>query len=1032
MTSKPINSGFKRSALTVALGLCFAGGVHAQSTTGALSGTASAGDTITVVSDTGFTRTAVAGKDGKYALSNLPVGDYTVTDKKGDAVVGTRTVLVRVGAAVDVSFATTTAGENNLGTITVTGLNNAIDVSQVDSRVVLTAKDLARLPIGRNAESVALLAPGAVQGDTNIQSSDGRRPNTVSFGGAGVTENAYYINGYNSTDPVGGLGGVGLPYGSIAQQETYIGGYSAMYGRSDGGVLNQVGKRGSSKWHFGGQFIYSPAVLNEDPKDVYYPHTTMPPSQTAGGVTKVFGYEDTDKPGTLYRPGKGTRYETRTYSAYVGGPLIPDTLFFFLSAEKSKTDGIKTPNMEGQPVATRTTTYSPKFYGKLDWNINSANIVEFSWIRNVNNSYYDAYDYDFSSEKVGAFISQDGANKYAVSVMSGKYTSYLSDDMTLNVLYGKSVTHNPYLPSGNTSFPYISSATSQDKALNGGTPIRNPQLTPYGASSNGAAYTNGLRVDLNWRLGNHNLTGGIDNMHYEMQNQGDQTYGAGYYWAYGKVKMTAGQPGSINEKFNVALPASAMHDDGYGYFATRRVRELATGSKVDQTAYFLEDAWNINDRFLLKLGIRNDEFTNRNALGLPYVRMKNQWAPRLGFSWDMNGDSTSKLYGNAGRYFLALPPSVAIRGASSSILTSEYFTYTGINPDGTPSGLQHVPGANGPVSTNGEYGQAVDPNTITAKGLKAQYQDEFILGFDKKLSANWNAGVKGTYRVLRSAIDDMCYLNTVKDYMSAHGMNPIDYSFPGDGNGCYIFNPGKTNTFQVNRKDGSGSTLVTMSNADLGFSSGPSRKYTGLDLYVERPFDGKWSLRADYTWSRLTGNTEGQVKSDTGQGDTSKTSDWDYAQLMEYSSGVLQNDRTHQLKLRGMWQFARDWLLNGTASFMSGRPKNCLGYYGSNEGNPAGGYGSYYHWCGGSPSTPGSVGRGPWSKVINLGVQYQPIAMEKKLTIGLDVFNAFNDRGAISYDPNFEARAYTISNTYGMGLSFTTPRRVQLSVSYDY
>lgn len=1020
MASNPIRSGFKRSALTVALGLCFAGSVHAQSTTGTLSGTASAGDTITVVSDTGFSRTVTVGKDGKFALVNLPVGNYTVTDKKGDAVVGTQNALVRVGASVGVSFAatTTSSADNTLGTITVTGQNNAIDVTQVDSRVVLTSKDLARLPVTHTAESVALLAPGAVQGDANIQTSDGRSPRTVSFGGAGVTENAYFINGYNSTDPVGGLGGVGLPYGSIAQQETYIGGYSAMYGRSDGGVINQVGKRGSNQWHFGGQLLYSPASLQSDPKDVYYPHVNMPPAQGSN----AFDYEDPTLPGTLYRKGKGTRYESKTYSAYISGPLVPDKLFFFLSAEKTQTDTTSTPTVAGQPYATKSQTISPKFYGKLDWNINSSNIVEFSWIKNVNNTYNDSYDYDFNSGKVGAFNAQNGTNKYSANVMTGKYTSYLSEDMTLNVQYGKSVTHNPYVPVGDTIYPFISGATNQDPTI-APTPIRNPQLASTGASTNGAVYTNGLRVDLNWRLGNHSVTGGIDNMHYDMENQGTDTYGAGYLWIYGH----ATNPSSpLNPAQGIGGPG------GNGYYVQKYILRTSTGSKVDQTAYYLEDAWSITDRFLLKLGVRNDHFVNRNNIGQPYVDEKNQWAPRLGFSWDMNGDSTSKLYGNAGRYFLALPPSVAIRGASASTYTREYFTYTGIDANGEPTGLVHVPNGTGPVSTNGEFGQAVDPNTITARGLKAQYQDEFILGFDKKLSTNWNAGVKGTYRILRSAIDDYCYMVNVSNFINSHGMNAADYDLPGRGHGCFIINPGKTNTFALKRKDGTGYTPLTMTNQDLGFDTGPSRKYQALDLYLERPFDGKWSLRVDYTWSRLTGNTEGQVKSDTGQGDTSKTSDWDYGQLMEYSSGTLQNDRTHQLKLRGTWQFARDWLLNGTASFMSGRPKNCLGYYGTNEDDPGPGYGSFYHWCGGSPSTPGSAGRGPWSKVVNLGVQYQPVALKKKLTVGLDVLNVFNDRSLISADPGFETAPYTISNTYGMGQSFTTPRRVQFSITYDY
>src|SRR5690348_17684487 len=35
-------------------------------------------------------------------------------------------------------------------------------------------------------------------------------------------------------------GGVGLPYGSIEQQQTFISGYGAKYGRSIGGVINQI------------------------------------------------------------------------------------------------------------------------------------------------------------------------------------------------------------------------------------------------------------------------------------------------------------------------------------------------------------------------------------------------------------------------------------------------------------------------------------------------------------------------------------------------------------------------------------------------------------------------------------------------------------------------------------------------------------------------------------------------------------------------------------------------------------------------
>ena len=61
----------------------------------------------------------------------------------------------------------------------------------------------------------------------------------------------------------------------------------------------------------------------------------------------------------------------------------------------------------------------------------------------------------------------------------------------------------------------------------------------------------------------------------------------------------------------------------------------------------------------------------------------------------MNGDSTFKVFGNAGRYFLAMPNNVAIRGASASTFTREYFSYTGIAPDGTPIGLTPIPRLDG-------------------------------------------------------------------------------------------------------------------------------------------------------------------------------------------------------------------------------------------------------------------------------------------------------------------------------------------------
>ena len=69
------------------------------------------------------------------------------------------------------------------------------------------------------------------------------------------------------------------------------------------------------------------------------------------------------------------------------------------------------------------------------------------------------------------------------------------------------------------------------------------------------------------------------------------------------------------------------------------------------------------------------------------MEQKNNWAPRIGFSWDVNGDSTFKVFGNVGRYHLALPNNVSVRGSNPSLRSAQYFTYTGIAADGTPTPL---------------------------------------------------------------------------------------------------------------------------------------------------------------------------------------------------------------------------------------------------------------------------------------------------------------------------------------------------------
>ncbi|WP_447731554.1 TonB-dependent receptor [Rhodanobacter soli] len=1022
------NPKWRHTALALALSMSLGGVAMAQSTTGSIFGQApaAAGETVSATNTSGLTREVAVDSSGRFQISNVPVGVYTVSLKKDGAVVDSRKVSLAPGAGTTVTFSAETT---SLSAVTVSA--NAlpsIDVSSVSSSTVITAADLRKLPISRNAESIALLAPGTVKGS-------GFFGNAVAFGGSSVSENAYYVNGYNTGEPYKNLGGFALPYGAIDQQETLTGGYSAKYGRSDGGVINQLGKRGTNEWHFGAQVVWQPRFLEATPVNNRYGNPAIPADlvnpNSPNGVTH-YELEDPSKPGTLNQYRNDNKQWETTYSAYIGGPLIQDKLFMFLAAETTRdqiTNVESAANQKVQYLRDKNT----KFYGKLDWNITDSNVLELTALKqNQSNGAGKTYEFDNSTLKSGAFSNNNDVTKDNAQFYLGHFTSYITDSATLSILYGKARFQDPVVYGNTSPLPFISRPYNQNPAYlppgTGPNGIVNAQGNTTWTSPKASNSTHGLRVDFDYKLGDHDLAVGIDNMSYGAKNQGPDNQNpfnpaVNYYWRY------------------------------FPTYVQKRTVGWATSMTMTQKAYYLQDDWQVSSNVLLNIGIRNDHFTNYNDVGKAFVDEKNQWEPRIGASWDVNGDSSFKIYGNIGRYYLALPDNAAERAANRSTYLTQPFSYTGIDANGVPTGLTALGPATSP---DGEFGLPKDPTEVTARNLKPEYVDEFIAGFDKKLNDNWTYGAKAMWRDLKTAIDDECSPGQIATKMTSMGLDPSLYGESLYGASyCRLINPGLTNTMLVKSDDGTSSVLVPMTQKDWGYINGVRRKIGSLNLYLEHPFDGKWMGRIDYTFSRGFGNTEGQVRSDFGQGDVSKTEDWDSWQLMDGQDGDLANVRKHQIRFRGAYQITPEWLVSGTLLAQSGTPKECLGYYGTEGvGDPTGyngGGSGNYHWCHGMRMPPGSAGHTPWTEQLNLGVHYAPAFADHKLGFNLDIINALNQQRPVQTDAAGES-AYNngenltdsagnptpvpdivyVNNSYGDGIYWQPPRTVRLSVQYDY
>ncbi|TBR36023.1 MULTISPECIES: TonB-dependent receptor [Dyella] len=994
----------RQLTLAVAMGLGLSGVAFSQQTAGDISGTATyaAGEMVVIKSvDSGLTRSVSVNADGKFRVPALPSGRYEISLVQDGKTVASSTTTVVAGQTAQVALGASEAAATSLTSVTVTAnALPAIDVSTVETRTTFSAQQLNQLPVPRDAVSVALLAPGAVKGNAIFG-------NLPSFGGSSVAENSYYVNGFNVTNLYNNLSFGQVPFQAIDQMDVQTGGYGAQFGFSTGGVTSVNIKRGTNEWKGGVSWTTAPNALRSQPPTVYRSN------------------------GSTYRYYDDNSATTNTYTAWMGGPLVKDKLFIFALGDFTK--GTGTTYGGASQTSTRNSLTgasgydyslkSPYWVVKVDWNITDSNHLEYTGFNNTDNTKYNYYSVNYTDGLPSkARYQGDLHTKYGGQTHVLKYTGYLTDDLTLTAQYGR-------MESNNSS--YTVSASGITSRYNGdinapasGCPWVAYNGAPWGATT--CAITSSVdvyggmdtrkagRFDLEWKLGSHTLGGGYSDERWS-SDAGTSYAGGAYHYYY--TQPTPTDPGLV---------------------ITYNFR---TGGAVDvrQKSWYVEDHWLITDRFMLYGGIRNDNFNNKNGAGETFVKQDNIWQPRLGFSWDINGDSSLKLYGTAGRYSLPMAANVALRAATASLYTEDDSLYSGINPDGTPIIVGEF-GGEGHYVYNGEDGSTPNPKAVASKKLKPYVQDEYILGVQKLLTSdisffdNWTVGAKATYRKLRNTIDDTCDSRPFYNLAQQNGVGdawPDEWTVPDGMGGCWIFNPGSALKLTTTL-DGTSKTFdVTIPGNQLGPAA--KRSYQGIELTAEKTTD-KYYVNASYTWARSYGNTEGLVKSNNGQDDTGTTADFDFPEIMKGANGYLPNDRRHTFKLYGAWKFTPEWSVGANMLVQSGTPISCYGGGGGTLDTHFG-YSGQWHVCNGKVSPEGGSGRTPWVWTFSPNVMYSP-AWAKGLSMQLSVINLFNnDTETFVFEQSegiSNGGARTVYTNYKLPKYFNTPRYARFQVQYDF
>jgi len=793
----------------------------------------------------------------------------------------------------------------------------------------------------------------------------------ASFGGATVGENAYYVNGFNVTNFRNGLGGSSVPFNAYQDFQIKTGGYSAEFGRSTGGVINTTTKRGTNTWEFGVGTVYQPDAWSAHSPDV----------RTADGTISAAFQADT--------------YDELEVNVEAGGPILQDRLFVY--GLYSFRDRAVENSRIGQFDDDERN--DPFWLVKLDAHITDDHILEFTGFSDKDDVDRVTYNYDNDTherlDRVGTSTLKRGGENFI-----GKYTGYFTDTFNVSALYGTGKYNRSDIGEGDDCPLVTDFKTGATINLGCWT-----SQQPGTSEDERTAY----RLDAELTVGRHQLRLGYDR---EENTSADAiAYSGDVWWRYSDVPAS----GTVNTVTGLTPGVE---------YARRRTYENIGDFEVITSAYYLEDNWQLTDSLLLSLGIRNETFDNRNAEGDTFVKIDDQWAPRLGASWDIAGDGRSKLFGSFGRYYLPVASNTNARLAGAELFYEEYYFTSGRVP------VTDAPGTVGAIIGPRQVfsdGTVKDVRTIVNQEIDPMYQDEYIVGFQQQFSQNWAAGVRATYRDLKVALEDVAVDAALNDFAAANGFT----DFEAGGFDYYVLtNPGKDIQMSVDL-DGDGTLEDVLLTKDaLGYPES-ERKYVAVDLFFQRAFDGLWSLQGSYTWSHSYGNNEGYVRSDNGQDDAGLTTAFDQPGLTDGSNGDLPNDRRHQFKVFGVYQIVDDIAVSANFRALSGRPMNCFGVHPTDEF--AAEYGAESFYCQGQLVPRGSVGRLPWQYKLDLGVEYRPSYFDQNLSVKLDIFNVFNSQKEVSIVETGELDTVgSIDETYRLPAFYQSPRAVRLSANYNF
>ncbi len=536
--------------------------------------------------------------------------------------------MQRVNKRVTVSLAQTARADASLSPaavsedITVTATALAV-VETTELTTNFDVETIRELPVGRDMRETTLLAPGVTDGAVNDQ---------ITISGAMSFDNLFLVNGVVVNENLRGQPHDLFIEDAIQETTILTGGVSAEYGRFTGGVVSSLTKSGGNE--FSGSIRDSIGNPSWTSKTDY--------AAQADPIDEL----------------------NETYEATLGGPVIHDRLWFFGAGRFEDRQTSQQLRLTDIPyVESRE---DRRWEAKLTGHIAQNHSVVVSYL--ISDNHRDNIVTFGPVIDMRSLATRDQPK----TLFGASYSGVLTNNFLVEAQVSRM---DDDLTRGSETRDLVEGTLLRDSASG------NRMWSPSGCGAicgtkqhdNKSGLLKATYFLSTRSTGNHSIVGGAEEFH---QLRLDNNFQSGSdFWLHGRIIQNPADKTQLG--FGI--------DPSSGGIEWDPVPALSKTSDFGLRSFFLNDRWELSDRWKFNVGVRFDQAFGENQAGVKTVD-DSAFSPRLAATFDPSGEGRHSFSATYGRYVAKVEQGPADLTAPAGRYAYYFFDYAGptINPPGTP------------------------------------------------------------------------------------------------------------------------------------------------------------------------------------------------------------------------------------------------------------------------------------------------------------------------------------------------------------